>query len=110
MDEAIAHVGSGEDGAFEVRVNFGILAGRNATPAELEELGRRLVQAAGDVAVVSEDRFELSRHSEAEVHQVRIELEDAEDLDVAMRARVVATAERWARTCAAERHIDVADS
>lgn len=106
VDDAIALVRTDGDGNLEVSVNFGILAGRNATPAELEELGRRLVADAGDVSVVSEDRFELGVHSEAEVHQVRIEVDGCAE---ALRARVVATAERWARACAADRHADVTD-
>lgn len=108
MDDAIAIARTDGNGTLLVSVNFGILAGRNATPAELEELGHRLVAAAGDVSIVSEERFELGRHAEAEVHQVRIEVDGAA-LDEALRASVVATAERWARACAADRHADVTD-
>lgn len=82
------------------------MAGRTATPAELQELGRRFVAETGAVSVIPEERFELSRHSEAAVHQVRIELDGA-SLDEDLRARVVETAERWARSCAADRHIDI---
>lgn len=106
MDDAIAIAQPSDDGALQVSVNFGILAGRTATPAELEELGRRLVAETGEVTVIAEERFELGTHSEAELHQVRIELEGS-PLDDDLRARVVATAERWARSCAADRHIDV---
>ena len=108
MDEAIALVATNDAGALEVRVNFGLLAGRQATAAELEQLGRELVDQAGTVSVISEERFELSEHSEAEVHQVRVEL-DARLLDETLRGRVIATAERWARDCAALRHADVTD-
>jgi hypothetical protein len=106
MDETIASVQSAPDGALQVSVNFGIVAGRTATPAELEELGRRLVADAGEVSVISEQRFELGRRSEAEVHQVRIELHGSR-LDEELRARVVATAERWVRACADDRHIEL---
>ncbi len=105
-DEAIAFVQPSADGALQVTVNFGVLAGRTATPAEVEELGRRLVEETGDVSVISEERFELGPHSEAEVHQVRIEL-DSGSLDADLRARVVAAAEGWARSCAADRHVDI---
>ena len=105
MDDAIAVVRPSANGTFQVSVNFGVLAGRTATPAELEELGRRLVAETGEVSVISEERFELGPHSEAEVHQVRIEL-DSPSFDKDLRARVVATAELWARSCAADRHID----
>ena len=106
MEEAIAFVQPSADGALQVSVNFGVLAGRTATPAELEELGRRLVAETGEVSVISEERFELGPHSEAEVHQVRIELDGA-SLDEDLRARVIATAEHWARSCAADRHLDL---
>ena len=106
MDDAIAFEQPSDDGALQVSVNFGILAGRAATPAELQDLGRLIVAETGEVSVISEERFELSRHSEAEVHQVRIELDGA-SLDEDLRARVVGTAERWARSCAADRHIEL---
>ena len=108
MDPAIARVQPTDGGGFEIEVNFGVLAGRQATPAELEGLGRELVEEAGSASVVAENRFELGPHSEAELQQVRIEL-DAESLDETMRGRVVAIAERWARECAAERHADVSE-
>jgi hypothetical protein len=108
VDDAIALVRTDEDGALLVSVNFGILAGRIATPAELEELGHELVSAIDHVSVVSEDRFEVGQHAEAEVHQVRIEIE-GDSVNDALRDRVVATAERWARACAAERHAELTD-
>jgi hypothetical protein len=108
VDEAIARVKTAPDGSLEVAVNFGVLAGRQATAAELEELGRQLVADAGEVSLVSEERFELGPHSEAELHQVRVELDGAR-LDEDLRARVVATAEAWARSCAADRHADVTE-
>jgi hypothetical protein len=108
VDEAIARVATTADGGFEVAVNFGVLAGRRATNAELEELGRQLVADAGEVSLVSEERLELGPHSEAELHQVRVELDGAA-LDEDLRARVVSTAEAWARACAAERHADVTE-
>jgi hypothetical protein len=106
MDDAIAHVETTDDGELEIRLNFGILAGRQATQAELEQLGHALVSESGDVSIVAEERLELSRHSEAELHQVRIRLE-GESLDETLRYRLVALAERWARECAADRHADV---
>ena len=108
MDAAIARVQPTETGGLEVHVNFGVFAGRQATPAELELLGRELVDEAGGASVVAEDRFELGPHSEAELQQVRIEL-DGQSLDETMRGRVVAIAERWARECAADRHSDVTE-
>jgi hypothetical protein len=108
MDESLALTDTTAAGGLEVRVNFGVLAGRHATPAELELLGRTLLEDVGAVSLVSEERIELSSDSEAEVHQVRIEVEGAA-LDEALRHRVVETAERWARACAADRRADVTD-
>ncbi len=109
MDDSLSLVDTTADGGLEVRLNFGVLAGRQATTAELEQLGRELLDEVGEVSLVSEERFELSSHSEAEVHQVRIELGGGDALDEALRRRVVETAERWARSCAAERHADVTE-
>ncbi len=108
MEDTLALAETTANGGFAVRVNFGVLTGRQATSAELEALGRTLVGQVGEVSLISEERFELSAHSEAEVHQVRIELESAA-LDEALRRTVVDTAERWARACAAERHAEVTE-
>jgi hypothetical protein len=108
VDAAIALVQPTETGGFEIHVNFGVLAGRQATPAELELLGRELVDEAGGASVVAEERFEVGPHSEAELQQVRIEV-DGSSLDETMRGRVVAIAECWARECAAARHADVTE-
>ena len=95
----------------EVRVNFGMLAGREATPAEIDDLAAILLKAAPQVSIISEQRHEISRHVEASLHQVRIELQyvvddDPAELDSLERALVDA-AERWAVDCAASRHVDV---
>jgi hypothetical protein len=108
VDAAIARVEPTAGGRFEVEVNFGVLAGRQATTAELEELGRELVEEAGRASIVAEDRLELGPRAEAELQQVRIEV-DGDSLDETMRGRLVAIAERWARECAADRHADVTD-
>lgn len=100
-----------DEPAVEVRVNFGMLAGREATPAEIDDLGAILLKAAPQVSIISENRHEISRHVEASLHQVRIELthvidSDPAELDSLERALVDA-AERWAIECAASRHVDV---
>jgi len=105
-----AHEGPG----LEVRVNFGMFAGRQATPAEIDRLGERLLGELESVTVISEERHEFGRGVEASVHQVRIEL-DADDVPPpgpeheALRDRVLAHAELWAAECIAERHIDLTD-
>jgi hypothetical protein len=99
---------------LELRINFGMFAGREATPAEIDELGQLILEAAPSVSVVSENRHEMSHESEAALHQVRVEL-STEDLpsDHGMlddlERRLVSTAERWARDCIAERHADFAE-
>jgi hypothetical protein len=98
--------------AVEVRVNFGMLAGREATPAEIDDLATVLLTATPHVSIISENRHEISRDVEASLHQVRIELEhdvvndDPAALDTLERS-LVAAAESWAINCAADRHVDV---
>ena len=93
-----------EDSA-QLRINFGVFAGRTATPAEIDELARVLLPELGDVTIVAEDRRELNEQSETSLHQVRVELPD--DADV---GRVTALAEQWARAQIQDRHADVVDS
>jgi len=88
-----------------VRINFGVFAGRNATPAELDELAKALLPELEDVTVVSEDRREVSDRSETSLHQVLVELPADADVE-----RVVAVAERWARAHIQDRHADVVDA
>ena len=102
-----------DEPAVEVRVNFGMLAGREATPAEIDELAAVLLKAAPQVSIISEQRHEIGQDAEASLHQVRIEVEHAavdDDepgaLDTLERALVDA-AERWAVECAAARHVDM---
>jgi hypothetical protein len=91
-------------GAREVRVNFGVFAGRNATAAEIEELARALVPEFGHVTVFAEERYELSGESATAVQQVRIELPDDANAD-----RVVVLAEHWAQACIADRRAEVSE-
>jgi hypothetical protein len=90
----------------EIRVNFGMFAGREATAAEIEELARDLHDRVSDFAIVAEHRFEFGTEAEAAVHMVRIELDEA---DAELRGRLLEIVERWAQACIAERHVDVAE-
>ena len=98
--------------ALEVRVNFGIFAGRETTPAEIEELGAQLLEKVGSVAIVSEERHEMDSHSEASIHQVRIEV-DADSLPEdrgrreELAGRLIEIAERWADACIAQRNVEL---
>ena len=112
-EPALAFVTEAEDPpALVVRVNFGIFAGREATPAEIDELAKRLVPETGDVSIVSEQRHEVGHGVEALLHQVKIELGPEQlppELDRSELAfRLVRAAERWAESCIAARHADEA--
>jgi hypothetical protein len=103
-----------EPPGLEIRVNFGMFAGREATPAEIQELGAVLLPEIGSAEISAEKRFEIGPDSEADVHQVRIEVPQAalpaEDFQVGeLAGRLAAIAERWARGCIAERHIEVGE-
>ncbi len=101
-----------EPPALEIRVNFGMFAGREATSAEIDSLAADLRDKVTEVAIVSEERHEIGPHSEASLHQVRIEVAGDElpanehELDE-FRGRLIESAERWARECIAERHVEV---
>lgn len=97
-----------EPPGLEIRVNFGIFAGRDVTPAELDELAALLLPEVGEVSIVSEERHEIGPQTEATLHQVRIDVDDgrlppADERDV-FTARLVALADMWARECIADRH------
>lgn len=112
LEPRIAFASRTEPPGLEVRVNFGLFAGREATPAELDQLAQALLPEIGEVSVVAEQRRELSEESEAAVHQVRIEVADdrlpheraARD---ALGERIVAAASDWAEACIADRSREV---
>ena len=95
---------------LEIRVNFGIFAGRSATAAEIEELARWLLDEVAEVTIVAEERHEFDERVEASVHLVRIELGHAPG-DWSERRllaeRLLERADYWARKCIAERHSDM---
>ena len=94
----------------EIRVNFGLFAGRSVTRAEIDELARWLLDEVDDVTIVAEERHQFDETVEASVHQVRIELGHAPG-DWSERRllaeRLVERADYWARKCIAERHSDM---
>ena len=103
-----------EPPGLEVRVNFGIFAGRAATPAEIDELAETLLRKVAEVSIVAEERHEIGPATEASLNQVRIEVspeqlpEDEHELDM-LCGRLVEAAEAWARSCIAERHAEVSE-
>jgi hypothetical protein len=104
-----------EPPALEIRINFGMFAGREATAAEIESLATELLDKVGEVAIVSEGRHEIGQHSEAALHQVRIEVgagelpESEQEVDE-LRGRLIEASERWARECIADRHVELSDA
>ena len=112
MDPTIAFaVHEHDQPAIEVRVNFGVYAGRAATGAEIDRLAQWLLDEVGEVSIISEERHEIDPDVEASVHQVRIELtRDVPRDDVgrlALEKRILDRADHWARLCVAERHVEV---
>ena len=103
-----------EPPALEVRVNFGVFAGRAPTPAEIDELAHVLLPKVGEVSIVAEERHEIGEESEAALNQVRIEVSPdhlpggEHELDE-LSGRLVEAAETWARRCITERHVEVAE-
>ncbi|MFY9580997.1 MAG: hypothetical protein WAQ33_16925, partial [Gaiellaceae bacterium] len=63
-----------EPPVLELRVNFGVFAGRDATDAEIEALGRELVEKMDHVTIVSERHHEIGTEAGGAVHQLRIEV------------------------------------
>src|SRR3982751_4482755 len=63
-----------DEPGIEIRVNFGVFAGRHATPAEIDDLALALRDFAPSFAIVSEERHEFGDAVEASVHQVVVEL------------------------------------
>jgi hypothetical protein len=97
--------------ALEIRVNFGIFAGRVATPAEIDRLAESLLDEVDALTIVAEERHEFGHATEGSVHLVRIEVADGgvpadegERDEVAQRC--VERAERWAAGCIADRHVE----
>ena len=107
MDDTVAFcVREVEEPALEVRINFGVYAGRHATPAEIDDLARAIHQELGTFAIVAEQRHEFAGEMEAALHQVVIEVarEDTNGDLGALCDRLVATAGTWAAECFASRH------
>lgn len=91
--------------ALEVRVNFGVFAGRDVTNAEIDRLARRLAQDVEEFSIVSERRNDFARGIETSLHLVRIELGRATvDAD-----QMIEIAEAWAADCIADRHAEIAE-
>ena len=95
-----------EEPGIAVRVNFGVFAGRYATPAEIDELAVALKDSVPSFAIVSEDRHEFGGAVEASVHQVVVEVpqEHAGGAADVLAEKIVLAANGWALECIASRH------
>ena len=114
VENIIAFAVEQEPAGLEIRINFGVFAGRDATSAELEELGKLLVPEAGEVSIVGEERHEVAEDAEVVLHQVRVAIgpdrvpDDAGER-AALSERLVGLAEIWARQCIHDRHAEISD-
>jgi hypothetical protein len=70
------------DDAGDVRVNFGVFAGRDATQAEIDDLARILLER---------------------IHQIVVEL------DGAAAEEPLRLVEQWAEACVADRHAEITE-
>jgi hypothetical protein len=114
VENTIAFVTDEEPAGLEIRINFGVFAGRDATTAELEELGKLLVPEAGEVSIVGEERHEITGDAEVVVHQVRVAVSPDRVPDNPFERRgfcerLVTLAEIWARQCFNERHAELTE-
>jgi hypothetical protein len=114
VENAIAFVVEREPAGLEIRINFGVFAGRDATTAELEELGQLLVPEAGEISIVGEERHDLADHVEVVLHQVRVSVPpdrvpDGREERKHFCEQLVGLAEIWARQCINERHAELTE-
>jgi hypothetical protein len=89
----------------DIRVNFGMFSGREATRAEIDELANELLEEVEAITIVAEQRTVADRDMEASIHQIRIELDEDTDPQ-----RPLLIAERWAEACVAERHAEITEA
>lgn len=91
------------DGLLELVVNFGIYAGREATPAEVERLARTYLAGVDPLEVVCEQRYEFAGEAEATVYRIRVFAPRASGGAEPLREAVAA----WAADCIDERRSPV---
>ena len=92
------------DEAGDIRVNFGLFAGRDATQAEIDDLAKDLLAEVEAITIVAEQRTIADREMEANVHQIRIELGGTDP------QRPLLIAEQWAEARIAERHAEITEA
>jgi hypothetical protein len=102
MQEAELAFAAEIEGRPGIVVNFGVYAGREATPAEVERLGANLLGRVSSLEIVCERRESFGPDRRAELYQVRVELpgHDAEEASALLPA-----VEAWAQDCIEERRL-----
>jgi hypothetical protein len=103
MSDATLVFTSEIEGRPAVTCNFGVHAGREATPAEIERLGALLRHELSPFDVVGEHRFRFDRDRGATVYQVRVEL--PADTEPVRIPSVQGTVESWAHECLRDRRL-----
>ena len=97
--------------AIEIHVNFGIFAGRTVMLSEIDRLAGWLLDEVENVTVIAEDRHQIGRTSEGSVHQVRVEIAEADAPTGVTRSelesRLLERIDYWVRLCIADRHGDL---
>ncbi|HLX21112.1 MAG TPA: hypothetical protein VKR23_13260 [Gaiellaceae bacterium] len=107
MEPAVAfRVREHEPPGLEVRINFGLMTGREVTRAEIDDLAHALRGFAPAFEIVSEERHEFGGDVEASLHQVVVAMPPSADGAV---VEIVAAAEQWARACFDARHSDLTE-
>lgn len=110
IEPAIARrVRTHEEPGIEVRINFGVFAGRTVTPAEIDELARQVSGLVPAFAIVAEERHEFGGSVEASVHQLVVEVPREHagfEADV-LAERIVFEANGWALECIESRHAEL---
>jgi hypothetical protein len=98
-----------DEPAIEVRINFGVFAGRPVTPAEIDALAHTVTALVPAFAIVAEERHEFGGAIEASVHQVVVEvpLEHAGPEADVLAERIVLEANGWALGCIESRHAEL---
>jgi hypothetical protein len=116
---AVFVVAPHEQPEIEIRINFGIYAGRDVTRSEIDRLADQLLDKIEGVTIVAEERHEIGHGRdtmlvEAFVHQVKIEV-DAGRAPTDAKARrelevqLLERADYWLRLCVADRHGETAE-
>ena len=94
MTELVFRAPERPEPALEIRVNFGVFAGRNATQAEIDDLAHALSEQVETFAIVAEERHVVGGAREASLRQVVIEIPENGD---GLEDRVLKIADGWAR-------------